>query len=314
MRAPLSWLRDFAPLDRDVATLANTLSGLGLVVEGVETVGEGLDGVIVARVLDVRPHPQADRVRIVDVDAGDGNPLQIICGAANVAKDQLVPLATVGATLPGGFEIGRRKMRGEWSNGMICSETELAFGDESDGIMVLPADVASPGTPLKEALGLRADVVFDLDVSANRPDAMSMAGVARDLAAKLGQPFTLPAPPAVDAGGDVSIVVESPELCPRFTGTILTGVTVGPSPDVIVRRLTLAGMRAINKVVDASNYVMLELGQPTHPYDLDRLPGKGLLVRAARPGETLVTLDDVERRLGTGPTPDCLICDAEGTP
>jgi phenylalanyl-tRNA synthetase beta chain len=314
MRAPLSWLRDFAPLEGDVGTLAETLSGLGLVVEGVEQVGEGLDGVVVARVLDVRAHPQADRVRIVDVDAGDGQALQIICGAANVAKDQLVPLATIGATLPGGFEIGRRKMRGEWSNGMICSETELAFGDESDGIMVLPDGVASPGTPLKEALGLSADVVFDLDVSANRPDAMSMVGVARDLAAKLGQPFTLPEPQPVAVGGDVGIVVESPELCPRFTGTILSGVTIGPSPDIIVRRLTMAGMRSINNVVDASNYVMLELGQPTHPYDIDRLPGKGLLVRAAQPGETLVTLDDVERRLGDGPTPDCLICDAEGTP
>ncbi|HEX4863525.1 MAG TPA: hypothetical protein VFV02_05610, partial [Acidimicrobiales bacterium] len=204
MRAPLSWLRDYAALDADPSDLATALSELGLVVEGVEHVGAGLEDVVVAKVLDIRTHPDADRIRLVDVDAGDGNPVQIVCGAWNFEVGDLVPLAPVGAVLPGGFEINRRKMRGEWSNGMLCSPPELELPQESgsaDGLMILPAGLAAPGTPLVEALDLHPDVVFDLDISANRPDALCMAGVARDLAARLGEPWSLPetpAPPPVD--------------------------------------------------------------------------------------------------------------------
>ena len=311
MRVPLSWLRDFAPISGSPAELAAALSGLGLVVEGIETFGEGLGDVIVARVLATRPHPNADKVQVVDVDAGDGADLQIVCGAFNFAAGDLVPLAPVGARLPGGMQIGRRNVRGQWSNGMLCSGAELALSTDGDGIMILDAELV-PGAPLTEALGIAADVVFDLDVTPNRPDALSVAGVARDLAAHLRVPFSipdLPAPSAGEYGATVSVVVESPDLCPQFTGTVLSGVTIGPSPQWMAQRLTLAGMRPINNVVDVSNYVMLELGQPNHPYDLDRLPGGGLLVRRARDGETLVTLDDVERTLGPD---DCLICDADG--
>lgn len=311
MRVPLSWLRDFAPLTGHPADLAAALSGLGLVVEGVEAFGEGLGDVIVARVLATRPHPNADKVQVVDVDAGDGAELQIVCGAFNFAAGDLVPLAPVGARLPGGMQIGRRNVRGQWSNGMLCSGAELALSTDSDGIMILDPEL-SPGTPLTEALGIAADVVFDLDVTPNRPDALSVAGVARDLAAHLGEPFSIPEVPAPTNGnhdGIMTVVVESPDLCPQFTGTVLSGVTIGSSPQWMAQRLTLAGMRPINNVVDVSNYVMLELGQPNHPYDLDRLPGSGLLVRRARDGETLVTLDDVERTLAPD---DCLICDAEG--
>jgi len=312
MRVPLSWLRDFAPLTGHPADLAAALSGLGLVVEGVEAFGEGLGDVIVARVLATRPHPNADKVQVVDVDPGDGDDLQIVCGAFNFAAGDLVPLAPIGARLPGGMQIGRRNVRGQWSNGMLCSGAELALSTDGDGIMILDAEL-SPGMPLTEALGIAADVVFDLDVTPNRPDALSVAGVARDLAAHLGVPFSIPEVPTPtnnDADGIVTVVVESPDLCPQFTGTVLSGVTIGPSPQWMAQRLTLAGMRPINNVVDVSNYVMFELGQPNHPYDLDRLPGGGLLVRRARDGETLVTLDDVERTLGRD---DCLICDAEGT-
>jgi len=212
------------------------------------------------------------------------------------------------------MQIGRRNVRGQWSNGMLCSGTELGLTSDADGIMLLDGGLA-PGTPLTEALGIVADVVFDLDVTPNRPDALSVAGVARDLAAHLGLPFSIPEPPAVPgtgAGGEptVSVVVESADLCPEFTATVLTGVSIGPSPQWVAQRLTLAGMRPISNLVDVSNYVMLELGQPTHPYDLDRLPGRGFLVRRARDGETLVTLDDVERAVGPD---DCLICDADGT-
>lgn len=316
MRAPLSWLRDYAALDADPSELADTLSRLGLVVEGVEEVGGGLGDIVVARVLDIRAHPDAERIRLVDVDTGDGD-TQIVCGAWNFEVGDLVPLAPVGAVLPGGFGISRRKMRGEWSNGMLCSADELRLPSPAgpDGLLILPAGLAPPGVPLAEALDLHPDVVFDLDISANRPDALCMAGVARDLAAALGEPWSMPSePPAVgvDAAlGTATVMVEAADLCPRFTATILEGVPAGPSPVKLARRLTLAGIRPISAVVDVSNYVMLDLGQPNHAYDLDQLAGGGLLIRRGDPGERLVTLDEVERILQTD---DCVICDTEGTP
>src|SRR5215210_2929686 len=258
MRIPLSWLRDFAPLTALPADIAAALSGLGLVVEGVETFGEGLSDIVVARVLATRPHPNADKVQVVDVDNGDGAELQIVCGAFNFAAGDLVPLAPVGSRLPGGMQIGRRNVRGQWSNGMLCSGAELALTTDGDGIMILDADL-TPGTPLTEALGIVADVVFDVDVTPNRPDALSVAGVARDLAAHFGVPFSIPDAPATsggDHGAHVTVVVESPDLCPEFTTTVLTGVTIGPSPQWMAQRLTLAGMRPINNIVDVSNYVM----------------------------------------------------------
>ena len=314
MLVPYSWLRDFAPLDGGPDALVPVLNGLGMVVEGVTRVGEGLGGVRVARVLDRGPHPGADRVQLVDVDAGDGA-IQVVCGAFNFEAGDLVPFAPVGTILPGDLEIGRRKVRGEWSEGMLCSASELGLGADGSGIMVLDGQWP-PGTPLVEAMGLQPDVVFDLDITANRPDAMSIAGVARDVAAKLHVPFSFPEVDVSTAPASVedlaTVVVECPDLCPRFTARVVDGVTIGSAPDWVRRRLTLAGMRPINSVVDASNYVMLEMGQPTHPYDLDKLPGRGLLVRRGRAGETIVTLDDVERDVGHGD--DCLICDAEGTP
>ena len=320
MRVLLSWLNDFAPVGRDHVSVVEALDDLGLAVDSLDVVGEGLDDIVVARVLATRKHPDADKIQLVDVDTGDGESLQIVCGAFNFAAGDLVPLAPVGSTLPGGLEIGRRKMRGEWSNGMLCSPTELNLGEDGSGILVL-SQSAEPGTSLTEALGLERDVVFDLDVTANRPDAMSVAGVARDLAARLKVPFTLPEPVVSEAAyraeNLASVFVESPDLCPRFTARVLEGVPNIESPTWMQRRLTLSGMRPISLAVDASNYVMLELGQPTHPYDLDQLPDEGLLVRAARPGETVTTLDGVERRVGEvsdGTTGDCLICDARGVP
>jgi phenylalanyl-tRNA synthetase beta chain len=311
MRAPLSWLREYAPIEGDVAALAVALSSLGLVVDGVQQIGEGLDGIVVARVLATRPHPAADRVHLVDVDAGDGEALQVVCGAFNMKEGDLVPLATLGTVMPGEKRIERSKIRGEWSNGMLCSSDELGLPPTEEGIRILPTGVAKPGTPLAEALGLQPDVVFDLDITPNRPDAMSIVGVARDLAAYLKIPFTPPDPSPPATPVEARIRIEAPDLCPRFTGTVLEGVTIAPSPDWVVRRLTLAGMRAINNVVDASNYVMLEMGQPTHPYDLDLLPGRGLSVRRANDGEPLTTLDGERRRLQAD---DCLICDFESTP
>ncbi|MGH8987631.1 MAG: phenylalanine--tRNA ligase subunit beta, partial [Acidimicrobiales bacterium] len=240
----------------------------------------------------------------------------------------LVPLAPVGAVLPGDFRIARRKLKGATSNGMLCSGRELRLSDDHEGILVLnDVEGARPGLPLSEALGIEPDVVFDITVEGNRPDAWSMAGVARDLAGRLRLPFALPDPvPPPDLGKPVAALASlevadaDRDLCPRIVVRVLEGVRAAPSPRWLARRLLLAGMRPINDVVDASNYVMLELGQPTHPYDLDRLGGAGLLVRRARRGEKLVTLDGTERILGTpgrglGDTgEDCLICDAEGAP
>jgi phenylalanyl-tRNA synthetase beta chain len=325
VRAPLSWLRDFAPFPDDIGVLRDALDDLGLVVEAVERVGEGLGDVVVSRVLEIRPIKGADKIRLVVVDAG-ADPLEIVCGAHNFAVGDRVPLAPVGAILPGGFEIGRRKLRGVESNGMLCSGKELGLSEDQAGLLILGDEApGDPGTPLIEALGLEPDVVFDITVEGNRPDAWSMTGIARDLAGRLALPFTAPdAPQSAPSGRPVesaaSASVDSLELCPRLTVSVLDRVTVGPSPQWIARRLLLAGMRPINNVVDASNYVMLELGQPTHPYDLARLPGRGLSVRRAEPGETVETLDGVSRTVGVqgrslGDTgEDCLICDAEGTP
>ena len=340
MRVPLSWLRDFAPFPRNAALVAATLDDLGLVVEGVEVVGEGLGDVVVARIEEVTAIEGADRIRRVVVT--DGSDLvEVVCGAQNFAVGDLVPFAPVGAVLPGGFAIGRRKMRGMVSNGMLCSGRELRLSEDHAGLLVLnDVDGAEPGAALTDALGIEPDVVFDVAVEANRPDAWCMAGVARDLAARLGLEFVVPttaelvaAASGSDAGATVrapaagppvgslaTVMVEDLELCPRFTARVLTGVRVTDSPDWLARRLVAAGMRPINNVVDASNYVMLELGQPTHPYDLDRLGGTGLQVRRAGAGEQVTTLDDVVRTLGR-PGPglgdngqDCLICDATGSP
>ena len=317
MRAPLSWLRDFAPFPDDIRGLTAALDDLGLVVEEVERVGEGLESIVVSEVTEIAPIEGADKIRRVVVEAGDG-PLEIVCGASNFKVGDRVPLAPVGAVLPDGMVIARRKMRGVESNGMLCSGKELGLSDDGAGLLVLGEDiVASPGTLLTDALGLR-DTVFDITVEGNRPDAWCMAGIARDLAARLGLPFTLPEPPAPPPSGvpvtdAVQASVEDLDLCPRLTVSVLDHVVVGPSPRWIAERLTLAGMRPINNVVDASNYVMLELGQPTHPYDIERLGGRGLIVRRAEPGEAVETLDGVTRTLGdTGA--DCLICDGENMP
>jgi phenylalanyl-tRNA synthetase beta chain len=310
----LSWLQDFAPIEGDPVEIGEHLSDLGMAVEQLDRLGEGLDGIVVARVLATRPHPNADKVQLVDVDAGGGEALQIVCGAFNMRTGDLVPLATVGTAMSDGLDIGRRKVRGEWSNGMLCSPRELGLGTDHAGIFVLPPGTSEPGVPFADAMGIERDVLYDLEVNPNRPDAMSIAGVARDLAARLRLPFSLPDPRVDEVGGkhidSVRVDVPDPDLCGRFSARVLQGVTVGASDPAIARRLTLLGMRPINSLVDVSNYVMLELGQPNHPYDLAKIRGGGLRVRRAQAGEALVTLDDVER---TFTADDLLICDAEDT-
>ncbi len=354
MRVPLSWLRELTPLETrptdrtEVATLAADLDALGLVVEGVEKVGEGLHDVVLARVLEIAAITNADKIRRVMVDAGGPEPVEVVCGAWNFDVGDIVVLAPVGAVLPGEFRIEQRRLRGVVSNGMLCSGRELRLSEDQEGILVLGHDgglggpggpggsqmAVGPGRALELGLaladylgaGFGPDVVFDLAIEGNRPDCLCVAGIARDIAARLGLPLQLPEPVVADgpepARSYASVEVLAPELCHRLIGKVLLAVTNVVSPAVIGRRLTLAGMRPIDSVVDASNYVMLELGQPTHPYDLDRLGGNGLRVRAARPGEEIVTLDGVARVLGTRPVSqddslqvsDCLICDADDHP
>ena len=317
MRVLLSWLRAFAPIEGDPVVLGEHLSDLGMAVESIEYPGAGLDGIVVAQVLDLRPHPRADRIQLVDVDAGSGEPLQICCGAFNMAVGDRVPLATLGTEMPGGMVIERRKLRGEWSNGMLCSSRELGLGDDHAGILILETD-DPPGTELRSTLGIQPDVLYDLEINPNRPDAMSVAGVARDLAARLGVEFRLPEPSVPLAGEGApsrpaAVEIVDGDICGRFYTRVLEGVQIGPSPPWIAERLVALGMRPINCVVDASNYVMLELGQPTHTYDLDKLTvaadgSAGLRVRRGREGETLVTLDGLTRTLGPA---DAVITDAD---
>jgi phenylalanyl-tRNA synthetase beta chain len=310
----LSWLQDFAPIEGDPFEIGEQLSDLGMAVEQLDLFGAGLEGIVVAKVLATRAHPNADKIQLVDVDAGDGEALQIACGAFNMRPGDLVPLATVGTVMPDGTEIGRRKLRGEWSNGMLCSPREIGLGGDHAGIFILPPGLPV-GAPFADAMGIERDALYDLEVNPNRPDAMSVAGVARDLAARLRLPFRLPDPRVDEVGGkhidSVRVDVLDPDRCGRFTTRVLQAVTVAESDPAIARRLTLLGMRPINSLVDVSNYVMLELGQPSHPYDLAKVRGGGLRVRRARAGEKLVTLDDMERAFTTD---DLLICDGDDTP
>jgi len=288
MRAPLAWIRDFTPIEAPVEEIADALNQLGLEVEGIDEPGREIGGVVVARILEVMPHPDADRIRLADVDAGDG-PVRVVCGAPNIEADMLVPFARVGAHLPGNFTIERRKIRGQVSEGMLCSPRELGLGDDHDGILELPAEAA---------------------ITPNRPDAMGIIGVARDLAAHFSLPLHAPSPDpgrVVDTLDGATVVVEAPDRCPRFVAMVAK-VTMGESPAWMKRRLTLAGMRPISNVVDVTNYVMLERCRPLHAFDLTRLAGRGIIVRLAEPGEKMETLDGVERALAPE---DLLICDAE---
>jgi len=318
MKVLHSWLAEFVDLDGvDPDELGDMMSDLGLCCEEVRRIGGGLDGIVVAQVRALSPHPDADRIQLVQVDVGDGADLQICCGAFNMAVGDRVPLATLGTVMPGGLEIARRKLRGEWSNGMLCSAAEMELSDDSDGIYVLGADLVDPtvalGTAISDVLGVEPDVLYDLDLTPNRPDALSILGVARDLAARLGRTFRLPVVSLTasddDANELASVTIDDPDLCGRFTGRVLSGVRIGSSDSRISRRLMLCGIRPINSVVDASNYVMLEVGQPNHTYDLDRIEGSSLTVRRATAGEGLVTLDGQHRELVVG---DGVIADGAG--
>ncbi|MSQ41829.1 MAG: phenylalanine--tRNA ligase subunit beta [Dehalococcoidia bacterium] len=305
MLVSLKWLRDYLelPATVDIDDLAHRLTMASAEVEGIRRTGAQWDRalVTVGAVLTVEPHPNADRLRLATVNYGGAQPQQVVCGAPNVAAGQRIAFAREGATLfdgPGGASstLKRAKIRGVESAGMVLSERELGLSDAHEGILVLPPD-ATPGTPLADYLG---DVVLDVHVWPNRADMMSMLGVARELGAILGLPAREPpeqyredGPPAAEA---VAVAIDDPALCARYIAAVIEGVTVGDSPRWLQDRLRAAGQRPINNVVDVTNYVMLELGQPLHAFDLAQVRGR-VTVRTARPGERLRTLDGQDREL-----------------
>ncbi|MEX2100746.1 MAG: phenylalanine--tRNA ligase subunit beta [Acidimicrobiia bacterium] len=310
MLAPLSWIREFTPVAAPVPEIVSALNQLGLEVEGVEEPGREISGVVAARILEVLPHPDADKIRLADIDFGSGQ-TRVVCGAPNIEAGMVVPYAGAGATLPGGFTLERRTIRGVVSDGMLLSAREMGLGDDHSGIIEL--DRASElGADVREILGLD-DVIFDLSITPNRPDAMCIVGVARELAAHFKLELTVPEPHApVDESvlDDITVAIESPERCPRYLGRVAR-VTMGESPAWMTQRLVKAGMRPISNVVDVTNYVLLERNQPLHAFDLARLGGRGIIVRLAADGETITTLDGVERELIAE---DLLIADAVRAP
>ncbi len=309
MKVPLSWLKTLVAVDAAADTIADKLTFSGIEVEGIAQVGSDYTGLVVAEVRAVKPHPNADRLTLCRVFDGAAE-VDVVCGAPNVKPGMRVPFAPAGTVLPGGQRIKASKIRGEASGGMLCAEDELGLSDRHDGLMELPADVR-PGTPLAELLG-GPDTVLELEITWNRPDCLSMIGVAREIGALFGVPLRLPSAEPVESGDAatayVSVSVEAPALCNRYTARYLDGIAIGASPFWMQNRLRLCGIRPISNVVDVTNYVLLECGHPLHAFDADLLEG-GITVRCAGPGERMRTLDDIEREL-TGEM--LVIADAAG--
>jgi phenylalanyl-tRNA synthetase beta chain len=301
-------LRDYVDLQMTPEQLAERLTLLGMEVKKVETWGEDWQNVVVGELLSVERHPRADRLSLTRVTVGGGEPLEIVCGATNIAAGQRVPVALPGAVLPGERRIERTEKMGVVSNGMLCSGDELHLTGDADGILILPSDVPL-GARLTDLYG---DVVLDVDVKPNRGDALSLVGLAREVSAVTGAPVRFPATDPIERGGPVadrlSVTVEEPGLCPRFVGRWVDEVTIGPSPDQVQMRLIAAGQRPVSNVVDVSNYVMLELGKPIHTFDAAAVRDGRIVVRLAHDGERIETLDHVDRAL----SPDTLLI-ADGT-
>jgi phenylalanyl-tRNA synthetase beta chain len=314
MRVPYSWLREYCDPGVGVAEIAERLVMTGTEVERIGALGPpSAEGFVVGKVISAEQHPNADRLRVCTVDSGDGE-RTIVCGAPNVAAGQTVAVALPGARMPGGEKLRKAKLRGVGSEGMILSVSELEIGEDADGILVLE-DERAAGTPLAEVLPL-AEPVLELEVTPNRVDCFGIWGVAREVHAISASPLAAEpwAEDAVAEGGGeasdfASVTVEVPELCPRFTARVFTDVTIGPSPLWLQARLSAAGQRPINNVVDITNYVMLLTAQPLHAFDLDKVPGGELTVRTAAEGETMTTLDGIERRLDAETV---LVCDRDG--
>ncbi len=310
MNVTYNWLKEYVDFAATPDELAELLTMLGLEVESMEKLGEGLDDVVVALVEEKKQHPNADKLSVCRVNNGK-EILDIVCGAQNFKEGDTVALAQIGSVLPGDFKIKRSKIRGEESCGMLCSGKELGLAEESAGIIVLPSGIAPLGTPVFAALG-RKDTLLEIGLTPNRSDCLSVVGIARDIAAKLGLSLKYPqsnlAEGAEAVESSIDVTVENPELCPRYAARYVSGCTIAPSPDWLVKRLNAIGIRSINNVVDITNLVMMELGQPLHAFDCSRLSGQRIVVRTAAEGEQFTTLDNQLRTLTSA---DLVICDAE---
>ncbi|HEX8506229.1 MAG TPA: phenylalanine--tRNA ligase subunit beta [Hymenobacter sp.] len=321
MRISLAWLKTLIPTDKPAAEIGALLTGSGLEVESMEeleSIPGGLRGVVLGTVLTCERHPDADKLSLTTVDVGDGTPRQIVCGAPNVAAGQRVVVALEGAELHPAqgepFKIKKSKIRGAASEGMICAEDEIGLGQSHAGIMVLETELPN-GTPAAEYFGMGSDTVYEIGLTPNRADAASHYGVARELRALLRQPCHLPdtsgfqAP--ASAAVNIDVTIEDATACPRYAGLLLENVQVGPSPEWLQRRLRSIGLSPINNVVDVTNFVLHELGQPLHAFDADQITGGQIRVKRAETGEKFVTLDGTERSLKAD---DLVIADANGAP
>ncbi len=298
MKVPISWLREYVDLDATPEELGDKLTFSGIEVEGIATIGSDYAGVVVGEVRHMEAHPGADRLRLCRVFNGTEE-FQVVCGATNFEVGDKAPFAGVGVVLPGDFKIKKAKIRGELSFGMLCAEDELGISDEHDGIMILPRDTVA-GTPLSDVLG-PPDTVLELEITWNRPDCLSILGVAREFAALYGTKLKVPEIELTESDAVVSdfvsVSIEDPDGCPRYTARALTDIDIGPSPLWMQRRLAMCGVRPINNIVDVTNYVMLECGHPLHAFDHALLSNKQIVVRCAAEGETMDTLDDQPRSL-----------------
>lgn len=321
MNISYNWLKQYINVDLPAVEIGKILTSIGLEVgsvEEVQTIKGGLEGIVIGEVLECSAHENSDHLHVTLVNLGSGEPVQIVCGAPNVAAGQKVVVATVGTKLYNGeesFTIKRSKIRGVESMGMICAEDEIGLGASHDGIIVLPSD-AVPGTPASEYYQIKSDYIIEVDITPNRVDAASHFGVARDLAAyfALVDPSVTLTKPSVEDfrvqnnSLTIPVKIENPEACPRYSAVTISNVTVGESPDWLKNALTTIGLRPINNVVDCTNYVLHEMGQPLHAFDADRIGGKQVRVRTMPEGTPFTTLDETERKLNAA---DLMICDAE---
>jgi phenylalanyl-tRNA synthetase beta chain len=299
MKFALSWLKEYVDFDDTIAGLSDELTFAGLEVEHIETLGGTFEGVVVGEVKQIEPHPNADKLRLCTVEYGAAETLQVVCGAPNVAVGGKYPFATVGTTLPCGITLKKAKIRGVESLGMLCAKDELGLGEDHSGLLVLDASL-KPGTPLATVMG-PAETVFELEITPNRPDCLSIIGIAREVAAIYGKLLKMPAidlkETAEPVEKEISVEVKDSVKCPRYTARVLKDAKIGPSPDWMKRRLEACGIRSINNVVDITNYVLLETGHPLHAFDYTLLTDGKIIVRHAAKGEKFTTLDGVERQL-----------------
>ncbi|MDY6905109.1 MAG: phenylalanine--tRNA ligase subunit beta [Thermodesulfobacteriota bacterium] len=309
MKISLSWLKEYVAVDMPVDDIAHALTMAGLEVEGVVDRFSGLGDVVVGRVTAVSDHPDADRLRVCNVDDGEST-ISVVCGAPNVKDGMLTALAKPGAVLASGNPVKKGKIRGVPSAGMLCSEVELGIGEDADGIMDIDGDIA-PGTPLNTALSI-SDPVLEIDLTPNRPDCLSIIGVAREVGAFTGNPVQQPDIQVSETGpaitGLTDVAIDAPDLCPRYAARLVLDVSIGPSPPWLCDKLVSVGLKPINNIVDITNFVMMETGQPLHAFDLDQLAENRIVVRCAGSDKTFTTLDDKVRTLSEEML---MICDAE---